>query len=129
MHMVTTPVPQIIILIHYVLKHSLYDNKLSMVQEKRLSSRYPEQKLSDLEFADKKATDEVAAEGAKAGPIINVKKTKVLHVKNTPEDIIKFRNISFSFTLCHIFNISYNNDRKPIAIIRLSLVYNIHIKT
>ena len=41
-----------LILIDYILKHSLYDNKLDMVLEKRISSRYPEQKLSDLAFAD-----------------------------------------------------------------------------
>ena len=88
-----------LILIDYILKHSLDDNKLGMVLEKRISSRYPEQKLSDLAFADdialldnteemlQKATDEVASKGAKAGLIINVKKTKVMHVNNTPEDI------------------------------------------
>ena len=70
-----------------------------MVLEKRISSRYPEQKLSNLAFADdialldnteknlQKATDKVAAKGAKARLIINVAKTKVMHVKNTPEDI------------------------------------------
>ena len=36
-----------LILIDYVLKHSLDDNKLGMVLEKRISSQYPEQKLSD----------------------------------------------------------------------------------
>ena len=72
-----------LILIDYVLKHSLDDNKLVMVLEKRISSRYPEQKLSDLAFADdialldnteeklQKATDEVRS--AKAG-LTNVKK-------------------------------------------------------
>ena len=57
-----------------------------MVIEKRMSSRYPEQKLSDFAFADdialldnteeklQMATDEVAARGAKAGLITNVKK-------------------------------------------------------
>ena len=70
-----------------------------MVLEKRISSRYTEQKLSDLAFADdialmdnteetfQKATDEFAARGARAGLYINVKKTKVMHVKDKPEDI------------------------------------------
>ena len=34
-----------------------------------------------------KATDEVAGKGAKAGLIINVKTTKVMHMNNSPEDI------------------------------------------
>ena len=53
-----------------------------MVLENRISARYPEQKLSydkallnNTEEKLQKATDEVAAKGAKAGLIINVKKT------------------------------------------------------
>ena len=90
----------ILILIDYVLKHSLDDNKLGMILEKRFSSWYPEQKLSDLAFADdiallnnteeklQNATDEVATRGAKGGLPINVKKKyfKVTHVKNKPEE-------------------------------------------
>ena len=74
-----------LILIKNILKHSLHDNKLGTVLEKRINSRYPEQKLYDLAFADdiamldnteerlQKATDEVAAKGAKTRLIINVK--------------------------------------------------------
>ena len=57
-----------------------------MVLGKRISSRYPGQKLSDFAFADdrflldntaeklEKATDKVEAKVGKAGLIINVKK-------------------------------------------------------
>ena len=64
-----------------------------MALAKRIGCRYPEQKLSDLVFADditllynteeklQKATDEVPARCVKAGLLINVKHTKVMHVK------------------------------------------------
>ena len=41
-----------LILIYYVLKQSLDDNKLGMALEKIISSRYLAQKLYDLAFAD-----------------------------------------------------------------------------
>ena len=59
-----------------------------MILEKRISSWYQEQKLSDLAFADnialldntedniQKSTDEVAAKSAKAGLIINMNRLK-----------------------------------------------------
>lgn len=85
--------------IDWVLKNSLDKNDLGIVLEKRRSSRYQKQPLSDLDFPDEKAliheseqrlqhaTSKVEEKGRKVGLTINSKKTKVIDVAEGRNDI------------------------------------------
>ena len=76
------------IVIDWVLKNSLDKNDLGIVLERRRSSRYQQQRLSDLDFVDdialideseqrlQYATSEVEEKGRKVGLTINSKKTQ-----------------------------------------------------
>ena len=87
------------IVIDWVLKNSLDKNNLGIVLEKRRSSRYQQQRLSDLDFADdivlieeseqrlQHATSEVEEKGRKVGLTINSKKTEVMDVAKERNDI------------------------------------------
>ena len=87
------------IIIDWVLKNSLDKNDLGIVLEKRRSSRYQQQRLSDLDFVDEialideseqrlqLATSKVEEKGRKVGLTINSKKTKVIDVAKERNDI------------------------------------------
>lgn len=123
------------IVIDWVLKNSLDKNDLGIVLEKRRSSRYQQQQLSDLNFEDgialidkseqrlQHATSEVEEKGRKVGLTINSKKTKVMDVakernditttlsnQNSLENVDKFVNLGS--TISHNGNLTSELDNR-----------------
>ena len=123
------------IVIDWVLNNSLDKNGLGIVLEKRRSSRYQQQRLSDLNFADgiglidkseqrlQYATSEVEEKGRKVGLTINSKKTKVMDVakernditttlsnQNSLENVDKFVNLGS--TISHNRNLTSELDNR-----------------
>lgn len=123
------------IVIDWVLKNSLDKNDLGIVLEKRRSSHYQQQQLSDLNFEDgialidkseqrlQHATSEVEEKGRKVGLTINSKKTKVMDVakernditttlsnQNSLENVDKFVNLGS--TISHNGNLTSELDNR-----------------
>ena len=89
-----------IILIDYGFTFSLDENKFGMVIDKRINTL--DQKLSDLAFADdiamhdntekldnkssRRQLTKLHTRGAKAGLVMNVEKSYVIHVKKKPKE-------------------------------------------
>lgn len=121
------------IVIDWVLKNSLGKNDLGIVLEKRRSSRYQQQRLSDLNFCGRHSPDwQVRTETAtrniwsrrerkKVGLTINSKKTKVMDVakernditttlsnQNSLENVDKFVNVGS--TISHNGNLTSELD-------------------